>query len=116
MTRKIVLILAIPLLAACGSDPSQKCQGHKLLGAWTSGAGDVLSFDESCNGSESYCEQTFRFADSISQPDTRVDLFIQSGNTGIGGCAGSGTRSCDYSIAADTLTIDCGSGPIAYTK
>lgn len=116
MTRKIVLLAILTFSAACGSDQSPKCQGHKLLGTWTSGAGDTLSFNESCQGSESYCEQTFHFADSISQPETRVDLFIKSGNGAIGGCATSGTRSCDYSIAADTLNIDCGTGVIVYTK
>ncbi|TXG77605.1 hypothetical protein E6Q11_02430 [Candidatus Dojkabacteria bacterium] len=119
----IFSLIALSLAIGCGSDStssttggaSNACASTPFLGQWTDTTfGDILTLNADCTGTLPRCAATLNFKNPNS--NGTIDITFTASNAAAF-CPNVGTYSCAYNnLVATTLTIDCGSGALTYTK
>jgi len=121
MKTLILAFLSVVVISGCGkgsgggspqADSKPACSDTVGLGVWSNNLPSVLTFLDSCKGTESYCESEFTFSKPINN---MMDVEITK-NNGNPGCLSVGVHSCQFIATDSDLTFDCGNGAEFYTK
>lgn len=122
MKTIILAFLSVVVISGCGgkggSGSTQQtgstpaCGGALGLGVWSNNLPSVLTFLDSCKGTESYCGSEFNFT-SPSNNSMTIEITQTNGNAG---CMSLGIYQCQFIASDTTLTFDCGNGAEFYTK